>query len=164
MRIGSVCPSNPRKSSVGRATPGEKKDIRSYIRRFMITFGLVSTVFDFLTFGFLLYIARAKEQLFQTGWFVESLITELAIVFVIRTRKAFWKSSPSCLLAWLSLATLVLAIAVSYLPFAGWLGFVPLPPFVLPGLLVITVLYLLASEATKRWLFGREASRAPATT
>ena len=133
----------------------------AYIRRFMITFGLVSTVFDFLTFGFLLYIARATEQLFQTGWFVESLITELAIVFVIRTRKAFWKSSPSSLLAWLSLATLVLAIAVPYLPFAGWFGFVPLPPFVLAGLLLITVLYLLASEATKRWFFNREASRAP---
>lgn len=136
----------------------------AYIRRFMITFGLVSTVFDFLTFGFLLYIARATEQLFQTGWFVESLITELAIVFVIRTRKAFWKSRPSCLLTWLSLATLVLAIAVPYLPFVDWFGFVPLPPFVLAGLLVITVLYLLASELTKRWFFGREASRAPAPT
>ncbi|WP_206640456.1 cation transporting ATPase C-terminal domain-containing protein [Rhizobium leguminosarum] len=86
----------------------------------MITFGLVSTVFDFMTFGFLLYVARATEQAFQTGWFVESLITELAIVFVIRTRKEFWRSKPGSVLVWLSLATFLLAVAIPYLPFAGW--------------------------------------------
>ncbi len=130
-----------------------------YIRRFMITFGLVSTVFDFLTFGFLLYVAHATEEAFQTGWFVESLITELAIVFVIRTRKEFWRSRPGILLAWLSLATFLLAVAIPYLPFAGWFNFIALPPFVMAGVLVITVLYLLASEATKRWFFATENKR-----
>ncbi|QND37795.1 magnesium-translocating P-type ATPase (plasmid) [Rhizobium leguminosarum bv. viciae] len=130
-----------------------------YIRRFMITFGLVSTVFDFMTFGFLLYVARATEQAFQTGWFVESLITELAIVFVIRTRKEFWRSKPGSVLAWLSLATFLLAVAIPYLPFAGWFNFVVLPPFVMAGVLAITALYLSASEMTKRRFFARENKR-----
>ncbi|WP_160011179.1 magnesium-translocating P-type ATPase [Rhizobium sp. 18055] len=130
-----------------------------YIRRFMLSFGLVSTLFDFITFGFLLGVVQASAETFQTAWFVESLITELAIVFVIRTRKAFWLSRPSSLLAWLSLATLLLAVATPYLPFAGWFGFVPLPPFVMAGILVITLLYLLASEATKQWFFKHEGRR-----
>lgn len=132
-----------------------------YIRRFMLCFGLISTLFDFLTFGFLLAVVRAGAETFQTAWFVESLITELAIVFVIRTRKAFWLSRPGNLLTWLSLAVLLLALAIPFLPFASWFGFVPLPPFVMAGILVITVLYLLASEATKRWFFKREPRRIP---
>lgn len=130
-----------------------------YIRRFMLCFGLVSTLFDFATFAFLLAIVNAAAETFQTAWFVESLITELAIVFVIRTRKAFWRSSPGRLLAWLSLAVLLLAVAVPYLPFAGWFGFVPLPPFVMGGVLAITLLYLAASEMTKHWFFRREERR-----
>jgi Mg2+-importing ATPase len=82
------------------------------------------------------------------GWFVESLITELAIVF--GTCEEFWRSRPGSLLMWLSLATFLLAVAIPYLPFAGWFNFVAIPPFVMAGVLVITVLYLLASEATKR--------------
>ncbi|MGO7422332.1 cation transporting ATPase C-terminal domain-containing protein [Rhizobium ruizarguesonis] len=100
-----------------------------------------------------------QEQAFQTGWFVESLITELAIVFVIRTRKEFWRSKPGSVLAWLSLATFLLAVAIPYLPFAGWFNFVVLPPFVMAGVLAITALYLSASEMTKRRFFARENKR-----
>jgi len=128
-------------------------DIR-FIRRFMVTFGLVSSVFDFLTFGFLLFVAGATAQLFQTAWFVESLITELAIVLVVRTRKPFWKSRPSSLLSWLTLAVGLFAIAVPYLPGADWFGFVALPLPVVAGLVVITLAYLGVSEATKRWFFA----------
>lgn len=131
-----------------------------YIRRFMLCFGLVSTLFDFITFGFLLGIVRASAETFQTAWFVESLITELAIVLVIRTRKAFWRSRPSALLTRLSLAVLALAVIIPYLPAAGRLGFVPLPPMVMGGIAMITALYLLASEATKRWFFRYEQRRA----
>lgn len=131
-----------------------------YIRRFMLCFGLVSTLFDFITFGFLLGIVRASAETFQTAWFVESLITELAIVLVIRTRKAFWRSRPSALLTRLSLAVLALAVIIPYLPAAGRLGFVPLPPMVMAGIAMITALYLLASEATKRWFFRYEQRRA----
>ena len=127
-----------------------------YVRRFMVTFGLLSSCFDFLTFGFLLLVLKATEATFQTAWFVESLITQLTIVLVIRTRKAFWKSRPSPLLAWLTLAVALLAIAIPYLPGADWFGFVPLPAQVLGGLMVIALAYLAASEAIKNWFFSRE--------
>ncbi len=127
-----------------------------YVRRFMFAFGLVSSAFDFITFGFLVLIAGATAQIFQTAWFVESLITELAIVLIVRTRKAFWKSRPSALLSWLSLAVGVLAVAIPYLPGAARFGFVPLPAQIMAGLVVITLAYLAASEAIKSWFFSRE--------
>ncbi|RUZ34987.1 cation transporting ATPase C-terminal domain-containing protein, partial [Mesorhizobium sp. M7A.F.Ca.US.003.02.1.1] len=102
------------------------------------------------------FVAHATAAAFQTGWFVESLLTELAIVLIVRTHGAFWASRPSPLLAWLTLAVGVVAITIPYLPFAAWFGFVPLPLPVLAGLVAITALYLLASEATKRWFFGPE--------
>ncbi|WP_246677758.1 MULTISPECIES: magnesium-translocating P-type ATPase [unclassified Mesorhizobium] len=129
-------------------------DIR-FVRRFMISFGLVSSLFDFATFAFLLFFAHATEAAFQTAWFVESLLTELAIVIIVRTHRAFWASRPSPLLAWLTLAVGIIAIMIPYLPFAAWFGFVPLPLPVLAGLVAITAFYLLASEATKRWFFGQ---------
>ncbi|ETA71269.1 MULTISPECIES: magnesium-translocating P-type ATPase [Mesorhizobium] len=130
-------------------------DIR-FVRRFMISFGLVSSLFDFATFTFLLFFAHAAEAAFQTAWFVESLLTELAIVLIVRTHRVFWASRPSPLLAWLTLAVGIIAIMIPYLPFAAWFGFVPLPLPVLAGLVAITALYLLTSEATKRWFFGQE--------
>lgn len=133
-------------------------DIR-FVRRFMISFGLVSSLFDFATFAFLLFFAHATEAAFQTAWFVESLLTELAIVLIVRTHRAFWASRPSPLLAWLTLAVGIIAIMIPYLPFAAWFGFVPLPLPVLAGLVAITALYLLASEATKRWFFGQESRK-----
>ncbi|WP_246682391.1 magnesium-translocating P-type ATPase [Mesorhizobium sp. B3-2-1] len=126
-----------------------------FVRRFMISFGLVSSLFDFATFAFLLLFAHATAATFQTAWFVESLLTELAIVLIVRSHGAFWASRPSPLLAWLTLAVGFVAVAIPYLPFAPWFGFVPLPLPVLAGLAVITALYLLASEATKRWFFDR---------
>ena len=125
----------------------------------MVAFGLVSSVFDFVTFAFLLVVG-ATAQIFQTGWFVESLITELAIVLIVRTRKPFWKSRPGGLLSWLTLAVSVLAIAIPYLPGAGWFGFAPLPAPVMAGLIMITLAYLAASEATKHWFFARERRHA----
>lgn len=122
----------------------------AYVRRFMVTFGLVSSVFDFVTFAFLILVAGAAEQIFQTAWFVESLVTELAVVMIVRTRKPFWKSRPSALLSWLTLAMATLAIAIPYLPGSDWLGFVPLPAPIVAGLIAITLAYLTAAEATKR--------------
>jgi Mg2+-importing ATPase len=127
-----------------------------YVRRFMVVFGLVSSVFDFMTFAFLLLLGGATAATFQTGWFTESLITELAIVLVVRTRKRFWRSRPGTLLSLLTLAVALLAVAIPYLPGAGWFGFVPLPFPVMAGLIAITVCYLAASEATKTWFVARE--------
>jgi Mg2+-importing ATPase len=127
----------------------------AFVRRFMVTFGLVSSVFDFITFAFLLLAAGAAAGVFQTGWFVESLITELAIVLVVRTRKAFRRSRPSALLSWLTLVVGLLAVAIPFLPGADWFSFVPLPLPVLGGLVAITLAYLAASEAMKHWFFAR---------
>ncbi len=127
-----------------------------YVRRFMVAFGLVSSAFDVVTFAFLMLVAGATAQVFQTAWFVESLITELGIVLIVRTRKPFWKSRPSRLLSWLTLAIGLLAIAIPYLPGMDWFGFVPLTAPVMGGLVAITAAYLAASEATKHWFFARE--------
>jgi len=131
----------------------------AHVRRFMIGFGLISSVFDFLTFGFLVVLAEATEQIFQTAWFVESLITELAIVLVLRTRKLAWRSRPGRLLGLLTLLVALIAILIPYLPGAGWLGFIPLPVAVIGGLIAITLAYLVASEATKRWFFAHQQPR-----
>ncbi len=130
-----------------------------FVRRFMVTFGLVSSLFDFMTFGFLILMVQASEQHFQTAWFVESLVTELLIVFIIRTRRRFWQSGPSPLLASLTLLSAVIAFMLPVLPFAGWFGFVPLPLPVAAGLFVISLLYLLVSELTKYWFFKAEDRR-----
>jgi Mg2+-importing ATPase len=131
-------------------------DIR-FIRNFMLVFGLVSSVFDYLTFGALLYWLQATEREFQTGWFIESLMTELFIVLVIRTRGRFHRSRPGRLLL---VSTLLVAGTTAFLPYTplGRLfGFVPLPlPFVIV-LLGITGGYLLASEMVKGWFFRRYA-------
>lgn len=131
----------------------------AFVRRFMVTFGLVSSLFDFVTFAFLLLVAGATASVFQTGWFVESLITELAIVLVVRTRKAFWRSRPSALLSWLTWVVALFAVAIPYLPGADWFGFVALPLPVVGGLIVITLAYLAASEAAKHWFFAGERRR-----
>ncbi|HTO33113.1 MAG TPA: magnesium-translocating P-type ATPase [Pararhizobium sp.] len=130
-----------------------------FVRRFMITFGLISSVFDLTTFGFLLVFAKATEQSFQTAWFIESVLTELLIVFVVRTRKTFWVSSPARSLTMLTASVAALTFALPLLPGADWFGFVPLPLPVIAGLLVITTFYLMASEAAKHWFFRSEDRR-----
>lgn len=125
-----------------------------YVRRFMLTFGLVSSVFDFLTFGFLLFIIGATAQIFQTGWFVESLITQLTIILVVRTREAAWKSYPNRLLLWLTLAICILTVTIPYSPGASTFGFVPLSFTIMGGLAVISVTYLIVSELVKYRFFA----------
>ena len=131
-------------------------DIR-FIRNFMLVFGLVSSVFDYLTFGALLYWLRATEPEFQTGWFIESLMTELFIVLVMRTQRPFFRSRPGGLLF---IATLVVAgttVFLPYTPLGALFGFVPLPPLFVLLLLGITGGYLVASELVKGWFFRRFA-------
>ena len=127
-----------------------------FVRRFMVSFGLVSSAFDFATFAFLLYGVKANASMFQTGWFIESVMTQLVILLVIRTRKAFWASRPSRLLATLVAAVATVAVIIPYLPVATWFGLMPLPLPVLLGLLAITGCYVMVSEWTKHWLFDHE--------
>jgi Mg2+-importing ATPase len=129
-----------------------------FIGRFMVEFGVLSSVFDFLTFGALLGVFAATPALFRTGWFVESLLTELGIAFVVRTQRPAWRSRPGRLLFLTSMAVALLAIAIPYLPHAGIIGFVPLAPGPLAVLCAITVLYVVTAEATKAHFYRRSRS------
>ncbi len=125
------------------------------IRRFMLTFGLISSVFDFLTVGILIFIFSASPELFRTGWFIESLLTELAILLVIRTHRPFYRSMPGRLLLASTLAVGALTLALPYLPFASVFGFIALPMPLLASLIMVTGIYVAVSEAAKRLLAGR---------
>jgi Mg2+-importing ATPase len=128
-----------------------------FIRDFMIIFGLVSSVFDYATFGLLLLVVRATEQQFQTGWFVESLLTELVIALVVRTRRPFFRSRPGALLWTSTLAVSLVTLAVPYLPFGQFLGFTPLPAWVMATLVTLTGLYVIAAEMAKKLFYARVA-------
>jgi P-type Mg2+ transporter len=135
----------------------QRWDIK-FIRNFMIVFGLVSSVFDYLTFGVLLFLFHTLPAEFRTGWFIESLLTELVIALVVRTRKPFYRSRPGRLL-WLStLLVAGLTLLVPYLPFAGLFGLVPLPAGLFFTLLLITVLYVTGAEIAKRYFYAKTAA------
>ena len=130
-------------------------DIKA-IRKFMITFGLVSSVFDYLTFGALLLILHATQDQFRTGWFLESVISASLIVLVIRSRKPFFKSRPA---KYLLIATLLVGLGAVALPYTGltWLfGFAPMPREFLLVLAGILFLYILAAEVAKRLFYRRQ--------
>jgi Mg2+-importing ATPase len=129
-----------------------------FIRRFMVRFGLLSSAFDLLTFAVLLWVVRASPAEFRSGWFVESLMTELLVVMVVRTRGPFYGSRPGNWLIASTLAVVLLTPLLPYLPFARALGFAPLPLGTLLLLLGITLAYVAAAEIAKR-LFYRAMSR-----
>ena len=127
-----------------------------FVRDFMWTMGPVSSVFDFATFALLLAWLRANEALFQTGWFIESMATQVLVIFVIRTRGRPWRSIPSPWLALTSLAVVAIAALLPLTPVGREFGFVR-PPGVLYAIIaVMTAAYVVAAEAMKRWFFGRK--------
>ena len=131
----------------------QKWDIK-LLRNFMIVFGLHSSVFDYLTF-FALYKLYKSEEMFHTGWFIESICTELLILFVVRTHKSLLKSMPGKLMIGLSILALVITVGLPFTPFAGQLGFV-VPPFSLLGIIAgILVLYVLTADIIKIMFFRR---------
>jgi Mg2+-importing ATPase len=128
------------------------------IRRFMIVFGLLSTVFDLVAFAVLLHGFDADERTFQTAWFVMSLLTELAVVLVLRTRGSAWRSAPSALLLWTTIAAALAALGAPYAgAFSSLFDFVPLPGHLMAAALSIVVAYVAATEIVKRYFFRRLA-------
>jgi Mg2+-importing ATPase len=124
------------------------------VRRFMLAFGLISSAFDLLAFVLLLQVFHAGETLFHSGWFVVSLLTELAVLLVLRTRRAAWRSRPSALLAASTAAVAALAIALPFIgPAAQVFGFVPMPAAMVATLIGLTLAYVVATEAAKRWFW-----------
>jgi len=121
------------------------------IRNFMLGFGLISSLFDALTFALLLLVLRVAPAEFRTAWFVESLLTELAILLVVRTHRPLIASRPSAGVLWSTIAVTVAAIALPYAPaIAATFGFVPLPPALMAMLLAITLGYVVVNEWAKK--------------
>jgi Mg2+-importing ATPase len=128
-------------------------DLRE-IRRFMLTFGPLSSLFDFVIFAILLQVLHAGPAELQTGWFIESLATQILVVFVIRTHASpFWRSRPSPALIAAALTGVAAAILLPYTPLAAPLGFTPLPASYPPIVATLVVVYLALVEVTKRALF-----------
>jgi Mg2+-importing ATPase len=127
-----------------------------FIRNFMLVLGPVSSLFDFLTFALLLFVFKANEALFQTGWFVESLATQVLVIFVIRTRRNPFRSRPNPILFATSLGVVAVGIVLPYTALGRWFGFVPLPALFLAALALMVALYLLLAEFVKRWFYKRQ--------
>jgi Mg2+-importing ATPase len=126
-----------------------------FIRNYMVLFGLVSSIFDFLTFGTLWFLFRAGPEEFRTGWFIESLITELVIALVVRTRHLFFRSRPGKLLLISTLIFIAITLVLPYIPFITIFGFVPLPIPLMLAMLGLTLIYVLATEVTKKYFYSR---------
>ena len=129
----------------------------NFIRNFMLSVGPVSSAFDFLTFYCMLQVFHAGEKLFHTGWFIESMATQVLVIFIIRTRRNPFKSRPNIWLTLCSLSVVFVAVALPYTTLGRYFGFVPPPlPFyaILAGLVFF---YLFAVEGIKQWFFRRFA-------
>jgi Mg2+-importing ATPase len=127
----------------------------AFIRRFMLTFGPISSLFDFLTFGLMLGTLHAGPVEFRTGWFVESLATQTLIIFAIRTRRIpFYRSRPGGVLLVATLAVIGVGVALTLSPLAPMLGFTPLPWLFFSALVVLTIAYLILVEATKKVFYS----------
>jgi Mg2+-importing ATPase len=131
--------------------PG-KWDLK-FIRNYMVVFGIHSSLFDLLTFIVLLKWFHADASSFQTGWFIESVLTELFILFIIRTRKKFFTSRPGKYLFLLSILGLVLTLGLPYAPFAATFGFIHLPVKMLLVMVSIVALYIVTADMLKVWFF-----------
>ena len=133
-------------------------DIR-LIRRFMVVMGPISTVFDLVTFAALLLLFQAGETLFRTGWFLESLVTQILMIFAVRTRRHLLASRPHASVAILAFGAAALTLALPFLPVGKWFEFV-VPPLSYFGFLaVVVVAFLVTTEGVKRLFYARLLGR-----
>ncbi len=130
----------------------KKWDMR-LVRDFMLIFGPISSLFDYLTFGTLWFVFRAGPELFRTGWFVESLATQVLVIYVIRTARPPWLSRPSRTLVVSTLAAVLAGLTLPLTPLARFLGFAAPPPSLYLFVGGAVVVYLGLVELAKRWFF-----------
>lgn len=130
-----------------------------FIRQFMVIIGPISSIYDFLTFGILLWMFHAytNAALFHTGWFVESLATQTLVVFVIRTSGNPFKSRPNRTLTISVLAVVIIAAVLPYTPLGQLLRFTPLPIALIGVITVLAVTYLLLVQTVKSWFYRRHS-------
>jgi Mg2+-importing ATPase len=129
-------------------------DIKA-IRKFMVTFGLVSSFFDFLTFGLLLLVLHANEIQFRTGWFLESVISASMIVLVIRSRKPFFRSRPGKYLLIATMSIVAITMILPFSPLGKIFGFGSLPVTTYLLILLIVAVYIITAEITKTIFYKR---------
>lgn len=122
----------------------------NFIRNFMLVIGSISSVFDFLTFYVLLAVLKADEMLFQTGWFIESLATQVLVIFIIRTRGNPFKSHAHPILIATSFTVVVIAALLPFTALGTYFGFVPPPAEFYCILAAMVVFYLVMVEVVKR--------------
>jgi Mg2+-importing ATPase len=127
----------------------------SLVRDFMLVFGLHSSAFDLLTFFFLFHWMKLDSADFQTAWFMESVLTEILVLFVVRTQRPFYKSLPAMPLLWLGIIAMVFTILLPWLPNAELIGLFPQSLTLMSGLFVILISYLFTADALKHWFFKR---------
>lgn len=133
----------------------EKWNIKM-ITKYMLLFGPISSVYDFLTFGVMFWLFSARGSLFQTGWFVESMVTEILVIFIIRTsRRPFWKSKPSWQVAVTCVGMVAVGLILPFSSLAHAFGMTPLPPLYFLVLLAMTVTYLGVVEVGKIFIMRR---------
>jgi Mg2+-importing ATPase len=126
------------------------------ILRFTIVMGLVSSLFDAVTFAILLKLFEADAALFQTAWFVESISTQILVIFIIRSRRLPWRANrPHVILVATSLAALLAGVTLALGPWGRLFGFATLPAALLATIVAIAAGYLVAAETAKRWAVSR---------
>jgi Mg2+-importing ATPase len=141
--VDSELVSRPRRWSIG------------FIRNFMVVFGLISSLFDFVTFGVLLLLLHATVGQFRTGWFIESVVSASMVVLIIRTRRPFFKSSPG---RYLMAVTLLVGAATFILPFTQLsepFGFTKMPVYFFAIVVVIVTAYIVTAESAKKIFYSR---------
>ncbi len=127
----------------------------NFIRNFMILFGPLSSVFDYATFGVLLFVLQSPVDLFRTGWFVESVVSASLIVLVVRSRRPFFKSRPSKYLLITTLVIVGVTVIFPFTPLGTLFGFSPLPPSFLLAMAAIVALYMISADIAKGIFYRR---------
>jgi Mg2+-importing ATPase len=136
-----------------------KKWDMDFIKKFIVIFGPISSIFDFITFGILLFFFVADAAFFQTAWFVESICTQTLVIFVIRTRVVpFYNSRPNRLLTASTILIVAIACILPFTPIGSLFGFVPLPASFFVVLAGLVISYLIIVELVKRWFYKKYAS------
>jgi P-type Mg2+ transporter len=124
-----------------------------FIRRFMVVFGVLSSVFDYVTFGVLLWWLGAGPMEFRTGWFLESVVSAALIVLVVRSRRRLMTTPPSAALAIATACAVATALALPFTPVAAVLGFGSVPARFVSAMGIIVIVYVVAAEAAKRYFY-----------
>ncbi len=121
-----------------------------FIKKFMILFGIISSVFDYMTFAVLLFIFKANEETFHTGWMLESIISAMVVMIIVRTARPVFASRPNSKLLIAIVGVAVALLAIIYSPINIYLGLISLPIKLLLALLGVSLIYALTAEILKK--------------